>query len=114
MDYLVPGLAQLFVPAQLRPGAIRIRVFHGAIDLSDRPVPLPQEVNPADELVTADSHLQGGPRQTAIAEHRTGDGLQGRLGETVSEVDYFRGQSAAADPLEVSQDCLQFLFRRPV
>jgi hypothetical protein len=114
VDYFVAGLSQLLVPAQLRPGPIRIGVFQGAVDLSDGPVSVPQEINPANELVTADSYLQGGPRQTAITERRTGDRLQRGFGKTVSELDDIRGPSAAANTLQVSHDRLQLLLRGPV
>jgi hypothetical protein len=58
--------------------------------------------------------LQGGLWQTVVTEDRTGDRLQRRLGETVSELDDVRGHSAAAHPVQLSQDHPQLLLRGPV
>jgi hypothetical protein len=76
VDNLVTGFAQQLVPPQLRLRPDRILVLHGPVDLGDRLVLLPVEIDPADRLARREPHLQVRHRQSALTERDPRDRLQ--------------------------------------
>jgi hypothetical protein len=99
---------ELLVPGQLGAGdfAPLFVIFHRAVCLGDRPVPVPAEVHSPDEaLLSPDIHLQVRRLDPELGEPDPGDTLERRLRPAVSEAEHLpRANDARPLPALLQDD----------